>query len=224
MNAGEKFNQFVQGNGGNVLYLDENLILQKELREETVFWGSVYGSAFVPMPDTAFTSESAYRTWCWKITGMMPAKRVPAVFDQYIRPKMLAAEVRPTLPGTEFGIEIEEAIEHIFGYARGGLRDLDELGAGAWSKSMLLWVETIPGSGNGKELIIKINELMKRILEMESHGNTHCKIKRTDVCQRLVRYGRQVADRNGSINRLRSTYALPIVILYDGFDAVREPG
>ena len=222
MNAAEKFNQFAKDNGASVLHLDENLILQKELREETIFWGSVYRSDFVEMPDAAFTSESAYRTWCWKTTGMMPRKRLASVFDDYIRPKMIEATVRPTLAGTEYGIEIEDAIEHIFGYSRSGVKDLDAEGVGVWSKGLLLWVETLPDSGKGKELVIKINELMRRINAMESHGATQGKIKRKDVCQRLVHYGRQVADRNGSVNPLRSTYALPIDVLYEGFDAVRK--
>ena len=94
-----------------VLHLDENLILQKELKEETVFWGSVYGSEFVEVPDTAFTSEVAYRTWCWKATGMMPEKRGSNPFDKYIRAKMIEASVRPTLPGSEYGAEVDDAIE-----------------------------------------------------------------------------------------------------------------
>jgi hypothetical protein len=56
MNSGEKFNQFAQQNGASVLHQDENLILQKELKEETVYWGSVYGCDFVEMPDTVPTS------------------------------------------------------------------------------------------------------------------------------------------------------------------------
>jgi hypothetical protein len=46
-------------------------------------------------------------------------------------------------------------------------------------------------------------------------------IKRGDVCKRLVHYGRQVADRDGSVERLRCAYALPIEVLESGFDAVK---
>jgi hypothetical protein len=38
------------------------------------------------------------------------AARTSAVFDFYIRPKMLEATERPTLPGSEYGAEIEDAI------------------------------------------------------------------------------------------------------------------
>jgi hypothetical protein len=105
------FNEFAQQNGASILHLDENLILQKEIREETIFWGSVYGSEFVEMPEKAFTSESAYRTWCLKTTGMMPGKRTPTKFDKYIRPPIEKATIREILPGTEYGVEVEEAIE-----------------------------------------------------------------------------------------------------------------
>ena len=96
------YNEFAQDNGASILYLDENLILQKEVREEIVFWGSIYGSKFVEMPDHAFTSESAYRTWCWKTTGMMPEKRTPREFDKYMRPRMEKAAVRQGLQVISF--------------------------------------------------------------------------------------------------------------------------
>ena len=92
------FNKFAMDNGASPLHLDENLILQKESREEIIFWGSVYGSEFIEMPDNAFTSEPAYRTWCWKTTGMMPKKKGTVGFDDYIRTKMLEATIKPGFP------------------------------------------------------------------------------------------------------------------------------
>jgi hypothetical protein len=222
MNSGEKFNQFAQQNGASVLYQDENLVMQKELKQEIVYWGSVYGSEFVEMPDNVPTSEPAYRTWCWKSmgTGMMPAKRSPTEFDKYIRPKMLAASARPTLAGTEYGAEVEDAMDSIFEYSRGIAKDLDEKGVGAWFRGDMLLVETLPDSTNGKELIIKIKPFMRKINTFESFGKTQGHIKRSDVCKRLAHYGRQIAGRDASVERLRCAYALPIEVLYEGFDAV----
>jgi hypothetical protein len=223
MNSGEKFNQFAQQNGGSVLHQDENLILQKELKEELVFWGSVYGSDFVEMPDTAFTSEAAYRTWCWKTTGMMPEKKGNA-FDKYIRTKMLEATVRPTLPGTEYGAEVEDAMERLLELGRNAERaniDLDEAGAGRWSRGMSYWIETLPDSGNGQELIIRVKPFMRQLNYMESRGSTQGHILRREVCKRLAHYGRQISGRDGSVERYRCAYALPLAVLYEGFDAVK---
>ena len=218
MSSAEQFNRFAKDNGANVLYLDENLVLQKEMREEIVFWGSVYGSDIVEMPDNALTSENEYRKWCWKLTGMMPAKRSPAEFDKYIRPKMLDAVERVSLPGTEYGVEVEMAIKEATGTRRLKAKDLDAgdvLPPDDW-----LWLETLD-ERRGQEVIIRINGLMKILMTQEWVGNTEGKVKRRDVCKCLVRYGRQVAGRDASVNRLRCSYALPIEFLDDGFDGLR---
>jgi hypothetical protein len=57
MDASNRYNEFMKENGGSGLYMDENLVLEREIREEIVFWGSVYHSKFVEMPDNAFVSE-----------------------------------------------------------------------------------------------------------------------------------------------------------------------
>jgi hypothetical protein len=217
MNSAEKFNQFAQQNGATTLHLDENLVLQKELKEEIVFWGSIYGSEFVEMPDNAFTSEAAYRKWCWKTSGMMPAKRTPTEFDKYIRPKMLEATVRQSLPGTEFGAEVDDAIEEVLLFFTRNCKNVD---AGAvWENGDHgVWFETLDKS-RGPEIIVKIKWLMRKINDREAGGNTEGKIKRKLVCKRLVHYGRQVDDRGGTVNRLRSAYALPIAFLEGGFEA-----
>ena len=142
------YNEFAQDNGASILYLDENLILQKEVREEIVFWGSIYGSKFVEMPDHAFTSKSAYRTWCWKTTGMMPEKRTPREFDKYMRPRMEKAAVRQGLPGTEYGIEVDEAIEGALAFAIRNPPNLDN--GGAVSPGDWVWLETIDQRGARK--------------------------------------------------------------------------
>jgi hypothetical protein len=219
MNSADKFNKFAQENGASVLYLDENLQLQYENREEVVFWGSVYGSDFREMPDNALTSENEYRKWCWKTTKMMPKRRTAAVFDDYVRPRMMQASVRETLAGTEYGAEIDDAVEAVLGFYR-GCKDLDD--GGEWSKGDWIWIETLPDSKCGAEVIIKIKGLMEKINARESIGLTEGKIKRKDVCKRLVHYGRQVDDRGGSINRLRNAYALPARLLYYGFEAAEN--
>jgi hypothetical protein len=84
-----------------------------------------------------------------------------------------------------------------------------------------LWLETIDQS-RGQEVVIKVNTLMKKINSFESVGNTEGKIKRRDVCKRLVHYGRQVGGRNASPNRLRCAYALPIEFLDGGFEALQN--
>jgi hypothetical protein len=217
MNSAEKFNQFAQEHGASALVTDENLILQKELKEEIVFWGSVYGSDFVEMPDHAFTSEAAYRTWCWKTTGMMPAKRSPGEFDKYIRPRMLDAETRGTLVGMEYGVQIDDAIEEILGRY---IRDIKSVDNGwEWIPGTVMWCETVD-ENRGEEVIVRIKELMRRISTLQSVGVTEGKIKRGDVCKRLVHYGRQVAGRGASVNRLRCAYALPLEFLEGGFEAL----
>jgi hypothetical protein len=209
MNSGERFNQFAQQHGASILHQEESLILQKELGEEIAFWGSVYGSEFVEMPENALTSENEYRKWCWKHTGMMPEKRTPKEFDKYIRPRMIEATIRPILAGSEYGIEIEDAIEAIFELHQHekAVPDLDEEGAGRWSRGLMFWFETLPDSVNGAELIIKIKPLMRLLNTRESVGLTQGKIRRKDVLKRLAYYGRQVDDRNGGVER-RLTVAL----------------
>jgi hypothetical protein len=217
------FNAFAKKNNASVLQFDEELVLQKEQREEIIFWGSAYGSEFVEMPDNAFTSEPAYRTWCWKTTGLMPRKRTPQVFDDYIRPRMEAAEVRKSLAGTEYGIEVDDAIEGAVATFINRIKNLDS--GGDWQRGDAgMWVETVDES-RGLEVVIRIKWLMERINLRESVGNTEGKIKRKDVCKRLVRYGRQIGDRGASINRHRSAYALPLEFLDGGFEAliVRNP-
>jgi hypothetical protein len=178
MNSAEKFNQFAQERGASTLYIDENLILQKELKEEIVFWGSVYGSAFVEMPDNALTSENEYRKWCWKTTGMMPEKRSAKEFDKYIRPRMLDAETRATLAGTEYGSEVDDTIEQTLTLLVKNPYDVDK--GWEWTPGVVLWVETVDGK-RGQEVIIRIKELMRKINAREAVGNTEGKIKRKDT-------------------------------------------
>jgi hypothetical protein len=219
MNSAEKFNQFAQERGASTLYMDENLILQKELKQEIVFWGSVYGSAFVEMPDNALTSENEYRKWCWKTTGMMPEKRSAKEFDKYVRPRMLDARVRATLAGMEYGAHIDDVIEDSL-YPH--LRNIKSVDNGwEWAPGEMVWCETIDKS-RGEEVIIRIKELMKRVSLRESTGVTEGKIRRGDVCKRLVHYGRQVGGRDASVNRWRCAYALPIEFLEGGFEALEN--
>jgi hypothetical protein len=126
------------------------------------------------------------------------------------------------LAGSEFGAEIDDAIEHVLEFSR-NLPDLDELGVGHWKREVAMWFETLSDSTVGKELIIKIKPFMRKLNEREAVGNTQGKMKRKDVMKRLAHYGRQVDDREGSVERLRSAYALPHMVLYEGFDAVRYP-
>jgi hypothetical protein len=216
MNSAEKFNQFAQERGASTLYIDENLILQKELKEEIVFWGSAYGSAFVEMPDNALTSENEYRKWCWKTTGMMPEKRSAKEFDKYVRPRMLDAEVRETLAGMEYGGNVDDAIEEILlRYVR-NIKSVDK--GWEWDGSVM-WCETVD-ENRGEEVIVRVKGLMRRINTLQSAGQTEGKIKRSDVCKRLLHYGRQVAGREASVNRLRCAYALPLEFLQGGFEAL----
>jgi hypothetical protein len=199
------------------LDMDDNFIMQKELKgAETVWWGSVYGCEFTRMPDSTRVLERAYRVWCSKTpAAMMPQKK--GDFDTFIRSRMLAAEIRETAAGTESGVEVEEAIEHVLNYTRKGIHDLDEEGVGVWTRGYVCWIETLPGSDNGKELIVRIHELIDRITDLWKGSMAHSKITREDVADVLKKYGRQVSGRNGSVNRLRSAYALPLQILHDGF-------
>jgi hypothetical protein len=183
MNSAEKFNQFAQERGASTLYIDENLILQKELKEEIVFWGSVYGSAIVEMPDNALTSENEYRKWCWKTTGMMPEKRSAKEFDKYVRPRMLEAKVRATLAGMEYGAHIDDVIEEVLSRY---VRNIKSVNNGwEWMPGTVMWCETVDES-RGEEVIIRIKELMKRINHVQSTGITEGRIKRGEVCKRLV--------------------------------------
>jgi hypothetical protein len=220
MSGAIKFNDFAAKHGASLLHVDENLILQKEIREEVVFWGSVYDSDFVEMPDSAFTSEAAYRTWCWKTTGIMPEKRAsPREFDKYIRTKMIEATTREVLPGTEYGAEVESVIEEILLF---NLKWIVSRPEGCdWKEGDWVWIETIDES-RGEEIIIRIKPFMQKINIWEARGNTEGKIKRRDVCKRLVHYGRKVDDREGSVNRLRSAYALPEAFREGGFEALKK--
>jgi hypothetical protein len=220
------FNEFAKQNGGSILHLDEDLILQKEVREEIIFWGSVYNSEFVEMPDSAFTSETAYRTWCWKTTGMMPPKRGTNAFDKYMRERMAGAATRASLPGTEYGAEVDAAIEGVLSTYTRNLKNLDE--GAEWTRGDAgVWLETVDAD-RGIEVIIRIKWLMQKINTWESSGDTEGKVKRKDVCKRLVHYGRQVGDRECGVNRLRCTYALPRSFLEVGFEGleydVRDDG
>src|SRR5262249_37620060 len=153
MNSAEKFNQFAQERGASTLYIDENLILQKELKEEIVFWGSVYGSAFVEMPDNALTSENEYRKWCWKTTGMMPEKRSAKEFDKYVRPRMLDAQVRATLAGMEYGAHIDDVIEEILSRYVRNIMSVDN--GWEWIPGTVMWCETVD-QNQGEEVIVRI--------------------------------------------------------------------
>jgi hypothetical protein len=82
-----------------------------------------------------------------------------------------------------------------------------------------VWLETVDPA-RGLELVIRIKWLMQRINERESHGNTEGRIKRKDVCKRLVHYGRKIGDRGASINRHRCAYALPLEFVEGGFDVI----
>jgi hypothetical protein len=84
-----------------------------------------------------------------------------------------------------------------------------------------MWVETLD-SHHGPEVIIKIKALMKKINDRAFVGQTEGRIRRKDVCKRLVRYGRQVDDREASVNRLRNAYALPLGFLDEGFDSLKR--
>ena len=63
---------------------------------------------------------------------------------------------------------------------------------------------------------------MEKINAREAVGNTEGKIKRRDVCKRLLFYGRQVGDRDASVNRWRCAYALPIGFLDGGFETLHK--
>jgi hypothetical protein len=212
------FNQFATRNGASILHLDEDLQLEKELREEIVFWGSVYKGRFVEMPDEAFTSEAAYRRWCLKTAGMMPAKRSPGEFDKYIRPRIEGAKVRQVAPGSEYGAATDEIIEQLVMMRKRQMLDVDDEDdvTGQW-----VWKETIE-KARGKEVVIKIKGIMRSISQFQSAGMTEEKITRRKVIERLLHYGRQVGDRQASVNRHRSAYALPIKFLEEGFEGLGE--
>jgi hypothetical protein len=175
MSSSDKFNQFVHQNSGSVLYLDENLILEKELRQEIIFWGSIYGGEFREMPENAVTSENEYRKWCWKTTGFMPKRRTAGVFDDYIRPRMVSATARAVLPGTDYGAEVDDAIEVVLKIHSRNCKNLDT--GGVWEQGDWVWVETLPDSTCGQEAIIRIQGLMRRLGYRESIGQTEGKVK-----------------------------------------------
>jgi hypothetical protein len=225
---GDDYEDMVKKYGASILGRDENLKLEKENRREVIFWGSVYGSEFSQMPDTALTSEAEYRKWCWKKTGMMPEKRGPAPFDKYVRSCMVMAATREVMPGGEYGVEVEDAIEEVLAIQ---MKSIKCLNAENWEQRYTgetVWVETVDPD-RGEEIIVRINKLMKLVNTRESFGNTQGKFTRRDVIERVVYYGRQVAGREGSINRLRCTYALPITYLEGGekgcggFDGIHKP-
>jgi hypothetical protein len=87
---------------------------------------------------------------------------------------------------------------------------------------MPVWIETLPESKNGKELVIKIKPFMRRLNYREAHGNTEGKIKRKEVCKRLAYYGYQIEGRDGTVERLRCAYALPIMVKYEGLEAAKR--
>jgi hypothetical protein len=214
----DRLKQFAAQHGASFLLVDEDLMLEKEIREEVAFWGSVYGSEFVEMPDAAFTSEPAYRTWCWKTTGIMPKKRNSTRdFDEYIRSKMLQATTREVLPGMEYGAEVDDAIERSLELYLGTAMSRKD---GPWYQpGDWVWLEDLD-EGYGEEIIIRINPLLRQVNKREAIGHTQGKIKRRDVVKRLMHYGRKVGDRDASMNRLRSSYALPKEFLEGGFEAL----
>jgi hypothetical protein len=214
-------NEFIKQNGGSVLNMDEALALQKEFREgDIIFWGKVYMMEdFVELPDDGLTSEATYRKWCLKVSGFSPEKRTPTEFSKYVRPIIFAAPPREIMPGCEYGAEVDAAIEDALS---SHIRTIKNINNGwEYVSGTMAWVETLDES-RGPEIIIKIKTLMSKINQFESAGHTEGKIKRRDVGKRLLYYGRGIADRGGSVNRLRSAYALSIVYLEGGFEAVME--
>jgi hypothetical protein len=112
---------------------------------------------------------------------------------------MEEARTRESMPGTEFGIEVDEAIEGAVTFAIRDPKNLDagcEVSPGDW-----VWLETIDQK-RGLEVVIRIKTLMEKINLRESMGNTEGKIKRRDVCKRLLFYGRQVGDRAASVQQM----------------------
>jgi len=129
---------------------------------------------------------------------------------------MLDAEVRETLAGMEYGGNVDDAIEEILlRYVR-NIKSVDK--GWEWDGSVM-WCETVD-ENRGEEVIVRVKGLMRRINTLQSAGQTEGKIKRLDVCKRLLHYGRQVAGREASVNRLRCAYALPIEFLEGGFEAL----
>ncbi|PWT92059.1 MAG: hypothetical protein C5B54_04150 [Acidobacteria bacterium] len=77
--------------------MHDDLILEKELKDGGyVFWGSVFGSEFVKVPSTVFTSERAYRNWCLKTSGKIPEQRGSYMHSDYIRSCLSVARDRTT--------------------------------------------------------------------------------------------------------------------------------
>jgi hypothetical protein len=212
-------NDFIVKNGGSILNLEDDLVIEVELREkERIYWGSVYGGEYVEMPPEALVSESAYRKWCVRTSPMVPEKRPQSKFEAYIRVRIANAQVREVLPGTEYGIEVEETIDECTALPRRSVRDVD---AGAeWSNDIWCWIETVD-ERIGQEVIIKIDGLMKIISKREYFSNTEVKVVRRMVAQRLEHYGRHLG-RGESRNRLRSAYVLPIEFLDGGLKSLRE--
>jgi hypothetical protein len=220
------FNEYAKQNGASILLMDEDLKLEKVAGDEVVFYGSVYGSPFKEIPDSAFTSEPGYRTWCWKTTGMMPAKRNPAVFDQYIRPRMIEAVVREPLTGLEDGSVIGDMVLSVllYHYVSGKARNFDcdeenkELTRSEWC-----FVETRPESTCGPEFFLKITGLAERLTDLSRQGHTEVRFERKPVCKWLAKNGRQ-CGREASPNRVRSTYAIPVTLIEGWGEHARNSG
>lgn len=73
--------------------MSENLLLQTSRGKNGlfVFYGSINGSKFVKVPVKVFTSQRAYRSWCFKTAGHIPERRSPAEYDLFIRQQMARA-------------------------------------------------------------------------------------------------------------------------------------
>ena len=150
---------------------------------------------------------------------MMPEKRSAKEFDKYVRPRMLEAKVRATLAGMEYGAAIDDVIEEVLSRYTRNVKSVDQ--GWEWMPGTVMWCETVD-KGRGEEVIIRIKELMKRINHVQSTGLTEGRIKRGDVCKRLVHYGRQVDGRDASVNRWRCAYALPMGFLEGGFEVLEN--
>jgi hypothetical protein len=206
------FNDFLAKNGGSGLEMDETLMLQYEDGEQRVWWASVYGSKPHRVPKWFFTTQNTYREFCGVIAGMMPKHRLREDFDDYVRRRMAVATVKEPLPGLEDGVVVGDTIfsairEH---YVRAKDYD-DEECQKVDGPGSVMFIESRPEGGDVPEIFLRINNLMRAIVDLQMMGRLERKVNREEVCEWLVAHCRAPYPRTGtSPRRLRSTYPVPV--------------
>jgi hypothetical protein len=210
------FNEFAKAHGARREVFDEDLKFRYQKKSLSVYTASIYGLPFVEFPVAAFTSEAAYLQWCIQVANMMPLERGSKAHKQFIRDRLAEAEEVEIPPNMEEGVEAGRVVLHILKNSVRNCRDFDyknpdpevymdpELNVEEW-----VFLETVNGV---KEVFIKFEGLMARILDAIAIGSTETKITRKDLGAWLKANGRHY-NKYASPNRHRCAYVLPLELV-----------